>query len=193
MPDTVVIVGVGALGSHLALVARNWDQRLRLVDFDRVEQKNLQAQFHTRMGLGRNKAQALQQTLHGLFGLKVESFPRRLAATNLAQLLGDAALAIDCTDNAEARGLIQGYVREHAVPCLHGALAADGAFARVIWDEHFIADEEGEPGQATCEDGAQLPFFALTAAVLALAAQGFLAGGTRASYQLTPETLTRLA
>lgn len=193
MADTVVIVGVGALGSHLALLARNWEERLRLVDFDRVEQKNVQAQFHTRMGLGRNKAQALQQALQGMYGLKVESFPRRLEATNAAQLLGGSALVIDCTDNAGTRRLIQGFVREHGVPCLHGALSADGAFARVIWDEHFVADEEGEPGQATCEDAEQLPFFVLTASVLAMAAQRFLAEGIRASYQLTRESLTRLA
>ena len=193
MPDTVVIVGVGALGSHLALLARNWEQQLRLVDFDRVEQKNVQAQFHTRMGLGRNKAQALQQALQGLFGLKVESLPRRLEATNVAQLLGGTVLVIDCTDNAEARRLIQGYVREHGVPCLHGALSADGAFARVIWDEHFVADEEDAPGEATCEGGEQLPFFAMAASVLAMAAQSFLAEGVRASYQLTPGTVTRLA
>ncbi len=193
MPDTVVIVGVGALGSHLALLARNWEQQLRLVDFDRVEQKNIQAQFHTRMGLGRNKAQALQQALQGLFALKVESLPRRLEPTNVEQLLGGAVLVIDCTDNAATRRLIQGFVREHNLPCLHAALSADGTFARVIWDELFVADEEDEPGQATCEDDAQLPFFALTAAILAMTAQRFLAEGTRASYQLTPESLTRLA
>lgn len=84
-------------------------------------------------------------------------------------------------------------MREHGVPCLHGALSADGAFARVIWDEHFVADEEGEPGQATCEGGEQLPFFVMAASVLAMTAQGFLAEGVRASYQLTPGTVTRLA
>jgi molybdopterin/thiamine biosynthesis adenylyltransferase len=193
MSKTVVIVGVGALGSHLVLLARNWEHQLRLIDFDRVEQKNTQAQLHTRMSLGRNKAQALQQAMQGLFGLKVESIPRRLAGDNAEQLLGDAALVIDCTDNAEARRLIQGFVRAHDLPCLHGALSADGTFARVIWDEHFVEDEEGEPGQATCEDGARLPFFALAAATLALAAQSFLEDGSRASYQLMPGSLVRLA
>ena len=44
---TVVIVGVGALGSHVALLGRNWGVQLKLVDFDRIEQKNTQAQFHS--------------------------------------------------------------------------------------------------------------------------------------------------
>ncbi len=193
MPDTVVIVGVGALGSHLALLARNWDARLRLVDFDRVEQKNVQAQFHSRMGLGRNKAQALQQALQGLFGLKVESLPRRLEANNAVQLLGGSVLVIDCTDNAEARRHIQEFVRQHEIPCVHGALAADGTFARVIWDEHFVADEEDEPGQATCEDAEQLPFFALAGAHMAQEAQRFLKDGSKRSLQITPTSVLRLA
>lgn len=193
MTDRVTIVGVGALGSHLALLARNWDVELRLIDFDRVEQKNTQAQFHTRMGLGRNKAQALGQALRGMFGLKVDSLPRKLQADNVTELLGGARLIIDCTDNAEARRLIQGFARRGGVPCLHGALSTDGGFARIIWDEHFVEDEEASPGQATCEDGAQLPFYAMAAATLADVAQGFLESGARASYQLMPGGLVRLA
>ena len=84
--STVVIVGVGALGSHLVLLARNWSAKLKLVDFDRVEQKNTQAQFHSKMGLGRNKAQALGQAMQGMFGLKVDSLPRKLRS-NLARNL----------------------------------------------------------------------------------------------------------
>jgi len=33
MNQPVVIIGVGALGSHFVLFARNWDYPLRLVDF----------------------------------------------------------------------------------------------------------------------------------------------------------------
>ena len=57
----IVIVGVGALGSHLVLLGRNWSARFVVIDDDRVEQKNTQSQFHSRMGVGRNKAQAMQQ------------------------------------------------------------------------------------------------------------------------------------
>ena len=192
MGTTVVIVGVGALGSHLAHLSRNWTRPIRLVDFDRVEQRNTQAQFHTRMGLGRNKAQALQQALQGMFGLKVDSRPHRLTDDNLSQLLGEAELIVDCTDNAEARRLIQDYARQHQVACLHGALSADGNFARVVWDEHFVEDQEDRAGQATCEDANQLPFFALVASTLAISAQDFLLDGTRRSYQLTPNSLVRL-
>lgn len=193
MEKTVVIVGVGALGSHLALLARNWKNPLRIVDFDRIEQKNTQSQFHSKMGLGKNKAQALQQALQGLFGVKVEAIPHKLADDNAENLLKSVALVIDCTDNAAARRVIQKHVRKHSIPCLHGALSADGIFGRIVWDELFVADEEGKEGQATCEDGEQLPMFALAAAQVAVVAQRFLKDGTRQSFQVMPTGIVRLA
>ena len=111
----------------------------------------------------------------------------------MTELLGDARLVIDCTDNAEARRLIQSFVRARDLPCLHGALSADGGFARVVWDEYFVLDQESTAGEATCEDGAQLPFFAMAAATLASSAQAFLQASARASYQLTPGNLVRIA
>jgi len=193
MEKTVVIVGVGALGSHVVLLARNWKNPLRIADFDRIETKNIQSQFHSKMGLGKNKAQALQQALQGLFGVKVEAISHKLADDNAENLLKSATLVIDCTDNIAARRVIQKYVRKHDIPCLHGALSADGAFGRVVWDEHFTADEEGKEGQATCEDGEQLPMFALAAAQVAVVAQRFLKDGTRQSFQVMPVGIVRLA
>lgn len=190
--NKIVIVGVGALGSHVALLARNWKVQLCVVDFDRIEQKNTQAQFHSKMGLGKNKAQALQQALQGLFGVKVEAIPHKLTDDN-ATVLSPSALVIDCTDNAAARRVIQKHVRKHKIPCLHGALSADGTFGRIVWDELFVADEEGKAGQATCEDGEQLPMFALAAAQVAVAAQRFLKDGTRQSFQVLPSGITRIA
>lgn len=193
MAGQVIIVGVGALGSHLALLGRNWKQGLKVIDFDRVEQKNIASQFHTAMGKARNKAFALQQAMTGLFGIKVDAVPHKLTQDNAKTLLDGAALVIDCTDNAEARRVIQAALKGTETPCLHGALSADGTFARIIWTEHFVADEEGTPGQATCEDGENLPFHGLAASQLAVVAQHFLRKGKKVSLQVTPTAVVRLA
>jgi molybdopterin/thiamine biosynthesis adenylyltransferase len=189
----IVIVGAGALGSHVVLCARNWAHPIQVVDFDRIEAKNTQAQFHTKMGLGRNKAQALQQAMQGMWGTKLIAIPHKLTLENVGTVLGDAALVLDCTDNIEARQIIQGFVRAKGIPCLHGALSADGSFGRIIWDELFRADPEGAPGQATCEDGETLPFFALAGAQMAVIAQLFLENGEKRSLQMTPTGMIRLA
>jgi molybdopterin/thiamine biosynthesis adenylyltransferase len=178
---TITIVGVGALGSHVAQFLRN-TAKLRVIDFDRVEQKNVLSQFHARSSLGRAKVVALQQTLAFLFGTKIDVVPHQLVDGNAQQLLGNAELVVDCLDNFDARTVIQRFVRNHGVPCLHGALAADGSFGRVIWDEEFSIDGEHAAGAATCEDGAHLPLIGLVACYVARAAQEFLATGQRLGF-----------
>lgn len=181
----ITIVGAGALGSHVALMLRNQEEPIEVIDFDKVEQKNTLAQFHTKMGLRKNKAQALSQTLNGLFGTKVKAVPHKLTKDNWSTLFKDSKIIIDCTDNIAARTLIQDYWEEYAVPVLHGGLSADGTFARVIWDDLFIPDAEGEEGEATCEGGEHLPFFVMAASVLAAEAQRFLKTGRKSNFQLS--------
>ncbi len=188
----IVIIGVGALGSHLALLGRNLGD-IKVVDFDRIESKNILSQFHTAMGKGQNKAQATQKAFQGLFGIKVEANTNKVAKDNAQVILGVPDLIVDCTDNLEAREVITAYVRSKGIPCLHGAMTADGTFARIVWNEHFVGDAEGTPGQATCEDGANLPFHGLAAANLAVVVQTYLKTGKKVSLQVMPNAVVRLA
>lgn len=180
----ITIVGVGALGSHVALLLRNVAD-LHVIDYDRIEQKNTQSQFHGKPNVGKLKASAFQQTLSFLFGVKVQATTNKLTKDNDQQLLAGSDLIIDCLDNGEARRVVQGFARKTSTPCLHGALAADGGFGRVIWDEKFEIDEAAAGG-ATCEDGAHLPFIAVTSALMAKAAQDFVLTGSKRGYQVHP-------
>lgn len=182
----VTIVGVGALGSHLALLLRNEAIELSVVDMDRVESKNVLSQFHVKQSVGKNKAQALAQALRGFFGGVVTAIPHRLTEDNADLLLCHEALVVDCLDNAASRRLIQRIVRARSIPCLHGALAADGGFGRAVWDPQFVIDEETDAGAATCTNGEHLPFIALTAAYLARAVQQFLMTGQQLGYSISP-------
>lgn len=180
----VVVVGVGALGSHVCQFLRN-EADLKVIDFDRVETKNVLSQFHARNSVGKNKVQSLQQVVNFLWGVKIEGVPHKLVVDNAQQILGKPDLILDCLDNGEARRIIQGYVRDNDIPCLHGALAADGVMGRIVWDEDFVIDDESA-GAATCEDGAHLPFIGVVSSTLALAAQTYLASEKKLGFQLTP-------
>lgn len=186
MSRVVTVVGVGALGSHLVQFLRNEDVVINIIDFDRVEMKNVQSQFHAKQGVGKLKVDALKKMMQFLYGVKIHTFSSKLMADNVENLLGGSDLVIDCLDNGEARRLVQGHVRGAGTPCLHGSLAADGSFGRVIWDEGFIIDDEAGAGAVTCEDGEFLPFIALTAAHLARAAQIFLSGKKKVGYSISP-------
>lgn len=187
----IIVAGVGALGSHAALFLRN-HASLRLIDDDRVEAKNVKAQLFGKSTVGKNKAEALRQTLDFLFGVKVEAVPHRLTADNAEALLGGGELILDCLDNGASRRVVQAFARAKGVPCLHGALAADGQLGRVVWDELFAIDDEPGEGAATCQGGEHLPFIVRVAAALAEVAQRFLEGGTRGSVQLHPGGAVRL-
>jgi molybdopterin-synthase adenylyltransferase len=187
----IVICGVGALGSTCVQFCRNLDAELRLVDFDRVESKNLAAQWFVKQSVGKNKAEAVRLQLANFYGGKAEALGVRLAATNAAQLLAGCALAVDCFDNADSRLVLAEHARVAKVPLLHGALAADGTFGLVRWDERFTADREDTVGQATCEGGEHLPMIGLVGATLARAIQDFLKDGTRHDYLVSLSGSTR--
>ncbi len=191
MTPRVVVCGVGALGSTAVQFCRSLPIELRLVDFDRVESKNLAAQWFVKQSVGKNKAEAARLQLVNFYGLKAEAMGVRLAATNAAQLLADCAVAVDCFDNADSRIVLSDAARTAGVPLVHGALAADGTFGLVRWDERFVPDREATAGQATCEGGEHLPLIGLVGATLARAIQDFLKTGEKHDALISLSGVTR--
>jgi molybdopterin/thiamine biosynthesis adenylyltransferase len=193
MSQRVVICGAGALGSTAVQYCRNLAAELRVVDFDRVESKNLAAQWFVKQSLGKNKAEAIRLQLANFYGSKAEAMTVRLASTNAAELLAGATLAVDCFDNADSRIVVADAARAAGIPLVHGALAADGTFGLVRWDERFTADREDAPGQPTCEGGEHLPMIGLVGATLARAIQDFLCAGERRDYMISLSGIVRTA
>ncbi len=182
----IIIAGVGALGSHLVMLMRNLDAKIFVVDHDRVEQRNILSQFHSKTNIGKLKVDSIKQTMNFLFGKKIEMISSKLVENNVEQIINKSSLVVDTLDNAEGRLIIQRHVRKHNIPCLHGALAANGSFGRVVWDEVFEIDSEAKQGAATCEDGQHLAFISLTSSFLAQAAIRFLQDGKKQGYQIHP-------
>lgn len=189
----LLFCGVGALGSQGAVLCRNLDVDLVLIDFDRVETKNLSAQAFVKQSIGKNKADALKLQLMNFYGVKAEAFGVRVTQDNVAALCQAADLLVDCFDNQQGRLLLQGFARGAGRPLLHGALAADGTFGLVRWDERFAPDPEDHEGQATCEGGAHLPLIGLTAAALARAIQDFFKDGQRRDFMVSLAAVTATA
>lgn len=121
----VVLVGCGALGTHLAeYMARAGVGELRLIDRDLVEWSNLQRQIGFREEDAREarpKASALAQHL-GAVNSTVSIDPRpvefqRHAAVELA---ADADLILDGTDNLATRLLINDVAYRSGIPWIYG-------------------------------------------------------------------------
>jgi hypothetical protein len=175
----IVFLGVGALGSTAAGLCRELSATLVFIDFDKVESKNLKSQAFVKQSLGKNKAEALKAQLLNFHGTKTEAFGVRVTVDNVAQLLKDATLAIDCFDNAESRRVVSTQARAQGLPLVHAAISGDGRFGLVRWDERFSPDAEDTAGQATCEGGEHLPMIGLLAATLARTVQDFVEKQTK--------------
>jgi len=175
----LVFCGVGALGSTAAVLCRSLGAELRLVDFDRVETKNLAAQAFVKQSLGKNKAEALKLQLLNFWALKAEAMSVRVDDTNVAAVCAGADLIVDAFDNQASRNVLSRFARGAKMPLVHAAMSGDGNFGMVRWDERFVADAEDHAGQATCEGGEHLPFIGVLAATLARVIQAFVKDGAR--------------
>ena len=155
----IIVCGAGAFGSHFVYLARDLGEEVELsvIDFDRVETKNLVSQWFVKQMVGKNKATALKMQWQNFFGRSLKDYTVRLTDQNVDTILGGQELVVDCFDNAKSRDLIQEYVRANGIACLHGGLAADGEYGVVRWDRDFVIDSEDVPGQATCEGNGFLP------------------------------------
>jgi molybdopterin/thiamine biosynthesis adenylyltransferase len=129
---TVVVVGLGNIGSHLVphLARSGAVARVVLIDKDRYEEKNVRAQAIASDAIGMSKAQAqghrLQRINAALGVVFVESPVQRLP---LGLLRGDAILA--CVDSRAARQYLSQAARHLGVPLVDAGVRADGRLARV--------------------------------------------------------------
>lgn len=129
----VTICGAGALGANLAEnLARAGFGKLKIIDRDRIEERNLSTQPYYRSDVGAFKAKILANHLYRAIGTKVEAETKELTAVNAAQLLRDSGLIVDVFDNSISRQAVKEYSDRTGTPCLHAGLAAD--YAEVIWN-----------------------------------------------------------
>lgn len=102
----VLIVGLGGLGSPAAMyLAAAGVGTLLLNDDDAVELSNLQRQIvHDSSDVGHPKVASAAAKLQALNPLaKIETLARRLTGDELAALLPDVDVVLDCSDNLATR------------------------------------------------------------------------------------------
>jgi molybdopterin/thiamine biosynthesis adenylyltransferase len=182
----ILFCGGGALGSHALFLARDLQHDLAVIDFDRVETKNLASQWFVKQMVGKNKAIALKTQMLNFYDVKLQDYTVRLTELNADAILGPADLLVECFDNAESRRVVQSCARNRHKPCIHAGLAANGEFGVVRWDEYFTVDEEGAPGQATCEGRGFLPLILRVSSSLVASLQFFLAEKRHVNWNVSP-------
>ncbi|MDO5693761.1 MAG: HesA/MoeB/ThiF family protein [Pseudomonadota bacterium] len=101
-----LVIGAGGLGSPVALyLASAGVGRLTLVDDDTVDLTNLQRQIaHTEARVGQSKVLSARAAIHAINpDVRVDTVMQRADETLLRQLVADADVVLDCTDNFATR------------------------------------------------------------------------------------------
>lgn len=122
---SVLCVGAGGLGSPALLyLAAAGVGRIGIIDFDRVEESNLQRQILFDMHMiGQPKVQQAARRLHALNPmLQLEAYDEKLSPENAARLFPTYDFILDGTDNFETKFLINDAAVKFGKPWIYGAI-----------------------------------------------------------------------
>ena len=125
--SSVLLVGVGALGSPAALYLRGAGVgRLGLADPDTVSESNLQRQvLYTKSQIGRPKPTAARERLAALSSsTRFDLHPEGLTAENARELVAAYDLVVECCDNFATRYLLDEACAEVGRPWVYGSIGA---------------------------------------------------------------------
>lgn len=161
----VVVLGAGGLGSAVVpiLVAAGVG-RITIVDDDRVDETNLHRQIlHAPVDVGRLKVESAADAAAALSpDTLVVPVPRRFDDTNADELLADAGLVIDGTDDIPTRYVADAAAARARIPLVWGSAARFGGQVGVSWEARGVSyrdlfPEPPDDGGLSCEVDGILP------------------------------------
>jgi molybdopterin/thiamine biosynthesis adenylyltransferase len=119
-----LVIGAGGLGSPVVLyLASAGVGRITLVDHDTVELTNLQRQIaHAQSRLGLPKVNSAARAMVALnSGVTVQPLQRRADSALLDELVPQADVVLDCSDNFATRQAVNAACVKHRKPLVSGA------------------------------------------------------------------------
>ncbi len=161
----VLCVGAGGLGSPaLMYLAAAGVGTLGIVDFDTVDESNLQRQIiHGQSDVGRSKARsARDRVLETNPHVHVNLHEERLDSSNVLDLFAQYDLIVDGTDNFATRYLVNDACVLLGKPYVWGSIYRFDGQASVFWAEHgpcyrCLYPEPPPPGMVpSCAEGGVL-------------------------------------
>lgn len=183
---SIAVCGAGAIGANVVeTLARSGVGALRVVDCDRVEERNLSTQPYGRADVGAFKAKVLANGIYRAVGTAVDARAERLTPANASKLLDGAALVVDAFDNSTSRAALASYAAESGVACVHAGLV--GGYAEVIWNEEYRVPSAANDD--VCDYPLARTLALLAATVACEVAIDFATTGRKRSYTITLEDL----
>lgn len=176
----ILILGAGALGSHvtLNLIADIPEVELTVLDFDRVEPRNLRAgtQAYEPEQEGQLKVDALQLLVYSKFDKDILTHDVRLDKATL-NLLDGYGLIVDCFDNVYSRGLVKKEATKKGYEILHAGFSGLKTF-QIGWNENYEVSDK-DLGIDVCEMPGARSFIQGVASLTSLVIQQYLEKGEK--------------
>ena len=136
LDSRILLVGLGGLNSPVAMyLAAAGVGTLGLVDFDSVEQSNLQRQVvHGESSVGLAKAESAQQRIRDInSAVNTVVIDREVSRENAASLVENWDIVIDGTDNFATRYALNAACVQHSIPLVYGAVMRFQGQVAVFW------------------------------------------------------------
>lgn len=161
----VLVVGLGGLGSPVSMyLAAAGVGTLGLVDFDRVDESNLQRQIlYGQSDVGKSKLEVALERLHEINPLiQLTGHPIKLGRGNALDLIADYDLVVDGSDNFPTRYLVNDACVLTDRPNVYGSIFRFEGQVSVFWGRRgpcyrCLFSEPPPPGQVpSCAEGGVL-------------------------------------
>ncbi|MFN2530588.1 MAG: molybdopterin-synthase adenylyltransferase MoeB [Pyrinomonadaceae bacterium] len=162
---SVLMIGTGGLGAPVGMyLAAAGVGRIGIVDFDVVEESNLQRQIiHGTKDLGRRKIESARDRLRDINPhIEIETHESRLTSQNALQLFKNYDIIVDGTDNFPTRYLVNDACVLTGKPNVYGSIFRFEGQSSVFWAERgacyrCLYPEPPPPGLVpSCAEGGVL-------------------------------------
>jgi sulfur-carrier protein adenylyltransferase/sulfurtransferase len=162
---SVLMIGTGGLGAPLGMyLAAAGIGRIGIVDFDVVEESNLQRQvIHGTKDLGRRKVESARDRMRDINPhIEIETHESRLSSQNAMSLFKNYDIIVDGTDNFPTRYLVNDACVLSGKPNVYGSIFRFEGQASVFWAERgacyrCLYPEPPPPGLVpSCAEGGVL-------------------------------------
>lgn len=179
----VVICGAGSLGANVAEnLVRAGVSLIRIVDMDRIEERNLSTQPYEKSEIGTKKALVLANRLYRACGGRgITADATKLDENNAKKLLRNSDLVIDTFDNSGSRAQVQKTCEALGIPCLHAGMAS--RYSEVVWDPGYRVPSAANDD--VCDYPLARNLAVVTAAITAETAIRFITDATKENYAFT--------
>ncbi len=125
MDSTIAVVGCGGLGSIAApYLAGAGVGHLILIDGDIPDVSNLHRQvFFSEKKTEKTKSTLLSEHISSLNSqIKITTYDTMISKQNISELLEGADIVLECTDNVQAKYLVNDYCHMKHIPVAYGAI-----------------------------------------------------------------------